>query len=182
MRSILRLLLASMVCAGIVDGFTQPSASAVSSPLTTTTQIRQINDRSKLYAKGNGGGLELEDSISEFCIGTNNFWRGLVIEPVRTYVETRPAGTNVNEGTNALQILVSPPEVPGIPRPVWLTIVGSVPTLLGWYGYYKFSVEEELFQYELQETGKVSGAGGYGTLFPFVVSIFDYAYLQALLH
>jgi len=155
-----RLLLASLVSAGIVNGFTRTSASL--SPRLTTS-------KSNLFAKGDEGGLE--DSISDFCIGTNNFWRGLVIEPVRTYVETRPAGTNVNEGTNALQILTSPPEVPGIPRPVWLTIAGSVPTLLGWYGYYKFSAEEELFQYELQESGKVSGAGGYGTLFPFVYGV-----------
>ena len=46
-----------------------------------------------------------------------------------------------------------------------------MPTALVWYGYYKFSVEEELYQYEKQETGKVSGAGGYGTLFPFVYGI-----------
>jgi hypothetical protein len=30
----------------------------------------------------------------------------------------------------------------------------SVPTLLGWYGYYKFSVEEELFQDELASEGR----------------------------
>ena len=29
----------------------------------------------------------------------------------------------------------------------------------------------ELYQYELQEIGKVSGAGGYGTLFPFVYGV-----------
>lgn len=67
--------------------------------------------------------------------------------------------------------LTAPPEVPGIPRPVWLTILGSVPTALGWYGYYKFSVEEELYQYELQNGQKVTGCGGYGTLFPFVYGI-----------
>ena len=32
----------------------------------------------------------------------------------------------------------------------------------------QFSVEEELFQDELKRTGKVTGCGGYGTLFPFV--------------
>jgi len=53
-------------------------------------------------------------------------------------------------------------------RPLWLVMVGSVPTALGWYGYYKFSVEEELFQEELRTEGRVTGCGGYGTLFPFV--------------
>jgi hypothetical protein len=43
-----------------------------------------------------------------------------------------------------------------------------VPTALGWYGYYKFSVEEELFQDEIRRTGRASGCGGYGTLFPFI--------------
>jgi len=61
--------------------------------------------------------------------------------------------------------------VPGVPRPVWLTILGSVPTGLVWYGYYKFSVEEELFQDELRREGRVTGCGGYGTLLPFVFCI-----------
>lgn len=64
-------------------------------------------------------------------------------------------------------------QVPGLSRPVWFTILGSVPTALGWYGYYKFSVEEELYQHELQTNpnGHVSGCGGYGTLFPFVYGV-----------
>ncbi|GMH50152.1 hypothetical protein TrRE_jg4702 [Triparma retinervis] len=56
-------------------------------------------------------------------------------------------------------------------RPTWLTISMSVPTGLLWYGYYKFSVEEELFQMELRETGRVSGAGGYGTLVGFSYAV-----------
>lgn len=34
--------------------------------------------------------------------------------------------------------------------------------------YYKFSTEEELFWEELRTTGRATGCGGYGTLFPFV--------------
>jgi hypothetical protein len=110
----------------------------------------------------------MNSQISDFCKGTNEFWKGLVIEPVRNFVEIQPAGT---AGSDPLSKLMAPPELPGIPRPVWLTILGSVPTALGWYGYYKFSVEEELYQYELRETGSVSGCGGYGTLFPFVFGV-----------
>jgi hypothetical protein len=102
-------------------------------------------------------------------MGTNEFWKGLVIEPVRKYVEIRPAGEN--SPRDILSKLVAPPEVPGLSRPVWFTILGSVPTALGWYGYYKFSVEEELYQHEHQTSGKVSGCGGYGTLFPFVYGV-----------
>mmetsp|Transcript_14627 Transcript_14627/g.20683 ORF Transcript_14627/g.20683 Transcript_14627/m.20683 type:complete len:304 (+) Transcript_14627:120-1031(+) len=109
-----------------------------------------------------------DELISDFCYGTNEFWKQLVIQPVKDYVEIRPAGT---AGSDPFSKLTAPPEIPGISRPVWLTILGSVPTALGWYGYYKFSVEEELFQYELQEEGRVTGCGGYGTLFPFVYGV-----------
>jgi len=103
--------------------------------------------------------------ISNICQGINDIMKSTVIEPVRNYVELQPGGT---AGKGILDKLTAPPEVPGIPRPVWLTILGSVPTALGWYGYYKFSVEEELFQHELQTKNSVSGCGGYGTLLPFV--------------
>lgn len=109
-----------------------------------------------------------DELISDFCKGTNEFWKKLVIIPVRDYVEIQPSGTS---RTDVVSKLIAPPEVPGISRPVWLTILGSVPTGLGWYGYYKFSVEEELYQYELKTEGKVSGCGGYGTLFPFVYGV-----------
>lgn len=108
------------------------------------------------------------DAIDEFCRGTNGFWKDLIIEPVRNYVEIQPAGTAKKD---IISKLTAPPEVPGIPRPVWLTVLGSVPTALGWYGYYKFSVEEELYQYEIQQGQKVTGCGGYGTLFPFVFGV-----------
>ena len=109
-----------------------------------------------------------EDSIDEFCRGTNDFWKQFVIEPVLNYVEIQPGGTAKND---IISKLTAPPEIPGIPRPVWLTILGSVPTALGWYGYYKFSVEEELYQYEIQNGQKVTGCGGYGTLLPFVFGV-----------
>jgi len=103
--------------------------------------------------------------ISNICQGINEIMKSTIIEPVRNYVEIQPGGT---AGKGILDKLTAPPEVPGIPGPVWLTILGSVPTALGWYGYYKFSIEEELFQHELQTKKVVSGCGGYGTLFPLV--------------
>ena len=141
---------------------------------TTTTTLYNSNQNEEEEEKKKSAvslsSIFSEDDISNFCKGTNAFWKGLVIEPVRNYVEIRPAGTTTGD---IFSKLISPPEVPGIPRPVWFTILGSVPTGLGWYGYYKFSVEEELFQHELQtnKDGHVSGCGGYGTLFPFVYAI-----------
>ena len=112
-----------------------------------------------------------EEDISNFCKGTNEFWKGLVIQPVKDYVEIREGGPD--SPSDIFSKLIAPPEVPGLSRPVWFTILGSVPTALGWYGYYKFSVEEELYQHELQTNpdGYVSGCGGYGTLFPFVYGV-----------
>jgi len=144
------------------QGFTVPIAKTQSFNRNIHTQVNAKKDSSDLFS---------EDAISDFCQGTNEFWKGLVIEPVKNYVEIQPAESRVTATSDAFTKLTAPPETPGIPRPVWLTILGSVPTALGWYGYYKFSVEEELYQYEMQETGKVSGAGGYGTLFPFVFGI-----------
>jgi hypothetical protein len=134
-------------------------------PRSPTPRVRKILER---LDASDADDESMNTQISDFCKGTNEFWKGLVVEPVRNFVEIQPAGT---AGSDPFSKLTAPPELPGIPRPVWLTILGSVPTALGWYGYYKFSVEEELYQYELQETGSVSGCGGYGTLFPFVFGI-----------
>ncbi|CAJ1939955.1 unnamed protein product [Cylindrotheca closterium] len=136
------------------DGFVSPRSSC----------------KSRTSAVGSAGSKsdEKADFVNDFCQGTNEFWKKLVIQPVKDYVQIQPAGT---ADRDPLSKLTAAPEVPGIPRPVWLTILGSVPTALGWYGYYKFSVEEELFQYELQTEGKVTGCGGYGTLFPFVFGV-----------
>jgi len=146
-------------------------APAVSKAFTTSSTPRPSKTRLHtqiLHAKKESS----DDAISNFCQSTNEFFKNnLVIEPVRNYVDIQPAESVVTATSDALTKLTAPPEIPGIPRPVWLTVLGSVPTGLVWYGYYKFSVEEELYQYEMQETGKVTGCGGYGTLFPFVYGI-----------
>ena len=129
------------------------------------------------------------DAISDFCIGTNEFWSQFVVEPFKSIAEIRPKGT---AGTGFFDVVTAAPETPqGIPRPVWLTILASAPSGLIWYGWrarprflrrletrrrrtlfrYKYSVEEELFQYELATEGRVSGCGGFGTLLPFVFGV-----------
>jgi len=141
---------------------------------SSTTTARSNNDvdekNTELSSSSPPVTSDADRFISDFCQGTNEFWKKLVVKPVRDYVEIRPADTSKSDLLNKL---VAPPELPGIPRPVWFTIVGSVPTGLIWYGYYKFCVEEELYQYELQHSknGLVSGCGGYGTLFPFVYGV-----------
>mmetsp|Transcript_20765 Transcript_20765/g.26817 ORF Transcript_20765/g.26817 Transcript_20765/m.26817 type:complete len:314 (+) Transcript_20765:55-996(+) len=151
------------------------SVSSSSVYYTTRNALAPLNAKPK---SENTALLEFDsDLVNDFCQGTNTFWKGLVIEPVRNYVEIQPAGTSKSD---AFSKLIAPPELPGMPRPVWLTMLGSIPTALGWYGYYKFSIEEELYQYELKEEGKVTGCGGYGTLFPFVFGILIGFPLQVL--
>ena len=109
----------------------------------------------------------------------NASFKAVTMGWVKDAVEMRAASdVSVNLATKgvldrdaALGALTTPPENPGVPRSVSLTILGSVPTVLGWYGYYKFSVEEELFQDELRREGRVTGCGGYGTLLPFVFCV-----------
>lgn len=116
--------------------------------------------------------IKYENEINDFCQGTYNLWKQTVIPPVRDYFDSNIKSKTKTYNKDIISKLISPPQLPGIPRPVWLVILGSIPTALGWYGYYKFSIEEELYQLELQsEKGKVSGFGGYGTLFPFVYGI-----------
>ena len=142
------------------DAFVVPPAPSAQRPsnIIAPKASKSSSDKDEKSAK----------LINDFCQGTNEFWKTLVILPVREYAEVRPGGTAPSD---PLAKLTAPPEVPGIPRPVWLTILGSVPTALGWYGWYKYSVEEELYQYELQNEGMVTGCGGYGTLLPFVFCV-----------
>ena len=115
-----------------------PSISdAFTAPLTLkATYTRGGSDISTQLNAKKESTDDTDDALSDFFQGTNEFWKGLVIEPVRNYVEVNPAGSTVTETTDILTKLTAPPEIPGIPRPVWLTILGSVPTALGWYGKY----------------------------------------------
>jgi len=110
-----------------------------------------------------------EEQISHFCESMNEIFGCFIIPPIREYLEPRPTGS---AGRDPLSIVTASPEAPlGLSRPVWLTVAASLPTGLLWYGYYKYCIEEELFQNELQTTGKVTGCGGAGTLLPFVFGI-----------
>jgi hypothetical protein len=104
------------------------------------------------------------DFVDASCRWLNNAMEQTVVPPLRKYTQVRQSGEPQGDFWSTV---TSPPQVPGLSRPVWLTIAASVPTALGWYGWYKFSVEEELFYDELRREGRTSGAGGYGTLILF---------------
>lgn len=125
---------------------------------------------------------DVDELVSDFCKATNEFWASLVLPAVREKVQLQEASSSKQQ-RDLLSLFTAAPEYPGIPRPVWVVVLFSLPTALVYYGYYKFSIEEELYQYELRTHPKkfVSGCGGYGTLFPFVYGFLVGAPL-ALLH
>ena len=97
------------------------------------------------------------DYVDIFCRGINGLMEQSVVGPVRAVAQVRDAqpqaATTPLDQEMFWRTVKSPPELPGLSRPVWLTIAASVPTALGWYGWYKFSVEEELFYDELRREG-----------------------------
>ena len=94
----------------------------------------------------------LERPIDQFCRGTNDAFRRTVFPSIREKVDIREAGHD-GAARTYLQKALSTPELPGISRPTSLVILASVPTALVWYGFYKFSVEEELYHDELARHG-----------------------------
>ena len=97
------------------------------------------------------------DYVDIFCRRINGLMEQSVVGPVRAVAQVRDAqpqaATTPLDQEVFWRTVKSPPELPGLSRPVWLTIAASVPTALGWYGWYKFSVEEELFYDELRREG-----------------------------
>ena len=152
----IRLLLVLLLCSCCY------CFKSISKPILTQTKIlmEEINN----YDNINKDKSSTEDIVDEFCQATNSFFKSLTIPSFRRYAEL----VDMKRDQSFFDKVISPPQNPGLPRPVTFTIVASVPSLLGWYGWYKFCVEEELFQDELKRKGKVSGCGGYGTLLPFV--------------
>lgn len=111
----------------------------------------------------------------------NQFFKDPVPKQIQDVVALRDDSASPKQDFDLMELLTAPPGKPGIPRPLWLVILGSLLTGLVWYGYYKFAVEEEMLTLEL-ESGKVPrGFGGYGTLGPFTYGLL-LGPIAALLH
>jgi hypothetical protein len=104
-----------------------------------------------------------------FQVQVNEFFKAPVPAPLKNafsiYVEENDEDRL--DVDDVVTLLTAAPGSPGVPRPLWLVMLGSLPTGLMWYGYYKFAVEEELLQMELEDGRDPRGFGGYGTLGPF---------------
>lgn len=115
-----------------------------------------------------------------FQVKLNEFFKkpvpAVLRQSVSLFFEANP-----EKDPDVVTMLTAAPSVPGCPRPLWLVLLGSLPTGLLWYGYYKFAVEEELLHIELERGDEPRGFGGYGTL-----GCFSYGMLlgplAALLH
>lgn len=104
-----------------------------------------------------------------FNVKLNDFFRDPLPEQVTEKVAI--SSTAANDANNVVSTILSPPGSPGVPRPLSTVIVASIPTGLVWYGYYKFCIEEELFDIEVKAGKEPKGYGGYGTLGPFTYGL-----------
>mmetsp|Transcript_3074 Transcript_3074/g.6524 ORF Transcript_3074/g.6524 Transcript_3074/m.6524 type:complete len:321 (+) Transcript_3074:79-1041(+) len=110
---------------------------------------------------------------NSFQVRLNEFFKGPVPDPLKTAfsIFREDASEDKLDVEDTVTLLTAAPGAPGVPRPLWLVMLGSLPTGLLWYGYYKFVVEEELLQMELDTGREPRGFGGYGTLGPFTYGI-----------
>jgi hypothetical protein len=104
-----------------------------------------------------------------FQVHLNEFFKKPVPAPIKNAFGIFREETDADklDVEDAVTILTAAPGSPGVPRPLWVVILASLPTGLLWYGFYKFAVEEELLQMELEAGKEPQGYGGYGTLGPF---------------
>ena len=98
-------------------------------------------------------------------IQMNEFFRAPPEVQDKLQSAVKPSGASLD---NLVEQLTAGPAMPGVPRPLWLVLLGSLPTGFLYYAYYKFCVEEELYQWDLREGRTPKGFGGYGTLGPFI--------------
>ena len=145
----------------------KPSSSKLLLPLVgkrTTTSSLAAEVATKEEKSDNPPVVEEEEE--PFAVQLNEFFKKPVPRPIKQsialYYENPP-----EKDLDVVSLLTAAPSVPGCPRPLWLVMLGSLPTGLLWYGYYKFAVEEELMQMELSSGKTPRGFGGYGSLGPF---------------
>lgn len=160
----MKLLPAALLClvCGSTTGFTWPHFVGE----------KRLATRSPLQLK------TIEDNPS-FNVQVNEFFKGPVPKPIKSYLEVQT--NNINGELDLTYSIQAGPAAPGVPRPLWLVILASLPTGLVWYGYYKFCIEEELLYYELSHGMEPKGYGGYGTLGPFTYALL-FGFVAPVLH
>jgi hypothetical protein len=111
------------------------------------------------------------ESDSYCQVRLNEFFKRPVPKPIRQALQVYREEEDPEQDFEIVSLLTAAPSIPGAPRPLWVVILGSLTTGLLWYGYYKFAVEEELLQLEIDSGKEPRGFGGYGTLGAFTCGI-----------
>ena len=131
-------------------------AEALSTATTRTTKNTRFREQSS---------SPYEDSLP---VRLNEFFKAPVPAPFKGGLSIFREEADENlDTTDLVTLLTAAPGSPAVPKPLWVVMLASLPTGLLWYGYYKFVVEEELLQMELEANLEPRGLGGYGTLGPF---------------
>jgi len=140
--------------------------------LQVTTEALAV--KTQVYPPETRSSSSTSSSITEryadsFHVRLNEFFKGPVPAPFKGAFSIFREETSEDklDTEDLVTLLTAAPGSPGVPRPLWLVMMASLPTGLLWYGYYKFVVEEELLQMELEAGREPRGFGGYGTLGPF---------------
>jgi len=122
--------------------------------------------------------LHMGSSKKPLTITLNEFFQDPVPDTILEKVQlqsTTIAATTTDKDVDLPDLvttITSPPCLPGLPRPLWVVVLASIPTGLVWYGYYKFCIEEELYAMEMTSDNSVPrGFGGFGTLGPFTYGL-----------
>jgi hypothetical protein len=124
----------------------------------------------------------IAQEASEYSqVQLNEFFKKPVPPPLKEAIAIFKEAEGTKLDDDIVTLLTAAPGSPGVPRPLWVVVLASLPTGLLWYGYYKFAVEEELLQIEVDEGKEPRGYGGYGTLGPFTYGML-LGPLAALLH
>ena len=80
-----------------------------------------------------------------FPVDVNEFFKKSVPKPLREALSIFKETDENMLDDDIVTLLTAAPGSPGVPRPLWLVLLASLPTGLLWYGYYKFagSLSEE---------------------------------------
>merc|ERR1712238_51721 len=82
---------------------------------TTKKSSTSSEGTSKSSTDTNNNSLIDPQLVNDFCQATNNFFSALVIPPIKSYTQIRPATSLSNSKADIVSKLTAPPEIPGIP-------------------------------------------------------------------
>ena len=83
--------------------------------------------------------VSIKHDGSPFSVELNEFFKKPVPTPIKEAFSIFKETDETKLNDDIVSILTAAPGSPGVPRPLWVVILASLPTGLLWYGYYKFA-------------------------------------------